>query len=96
MTVLEFLRRKHGKLTSVVTAVDRSFREQLFLHFLLGIPMIIFTMFVLFTAPPVGVVGQKGTIVLFAVMVILEMFVLWLASLNVYIWVINRRRKTDF
>ncbi|OQV14596.1 hypothetical protein BV898_11215 [Hypsibius exemplaris] len=68
VTVLEFLRRKHGKLTAVVHAVDHSFREQLLLHFLIGIPMIIFTMFVLFAAAPVGTIGGKGTIVLFAVM----------------------------
>ena len=87
VTVMEYLRRKHGKLVDVIGTVDKSFRELLFFHYLFGIPMLIFSLYVLFVAVPLHQISIKGTILLLAVLSILEMFSVWFSAVQVHIWV---------
>jgi hypothetical protein len=84
---MEFLRRKHGKIVGVVQAVDQSFREMLFFHYAFSIPMVIFEIYLLLIAAPIGAIGFKGTIILFAILALWEMFTVWLSAVNVHNWV---------
>ncbi|GAV06797.1 hypothetical protein RvY_16724-2 [Ramazzottius varieornatus] len=87
VTTMEYMRRKHGKLVDVIGTVDKSFREMLFFHFLFGLPMLIFGLYVMLVAAPVHEISVKGTILLLAVLSILEMFFVWLWAVRVHIWV---------